>query len=427
MLEEFHKRRNTNGIRYELKSLRFGKRCCSDDANLCEVIEISTGGSGAQNDEINRLLQKSRFDTQYRRQLEQVPAVGTAAAYIRLENADLMRDGTVKNGNIVINYVDADGYIPLTVTNNVVTEAAFSGSDLSEGKKHTTLVVFTKSGVNYRAQTFGFNEYGEEIDSEGSVLTLGEVCPFAVMRNAEVNNIDNMDGYGLPKLYNAIPILMGLDLAYNVLFSDLEKAEKLLIINEVLCEFDKDGKRSMTPEQKKLFVMLGEKLPEQKELIYEYNPIVRINEMTETIKLLLSLLSMMFGYGTKKYNFENGQITTATEYIGERQDQMQELNRQRKESVQYIRDICRAVMWFSNNFNKSSYDIDAEIMVDFDDSYVVDRESELERKRNDAQTFDIPILLLWYIMDAYNLSEEEAKKYIAEGTPEQETEEPEED
>lgn len=172
--------------------------------------------------------------------------------------------------------------------------------------------------------------------------------------------------------------------------------------------------------------MLREKLPEQKELIYEYNPIVRISEMTESIKLLLSLLSMMFGYGTKKYDFESGQITTATEYIGERQDQMQELNRQRKESAQYIRDICRAVIWFANNFTGSSYDVDAEIKVDFDDSYIVDREAELERKRNDAITFDIPVLKLWYMMDAYNLSEDEAKKYISEGASDEE-EEPEED
>lgn len=427
VIEEFHKRKNINGQPYELSSLRLGKRCCSDDANLCEVVEINAGANSAKNDEVNRIIQESQFDTQYRRQLEQVPAVGTAAAYIRLEDAGLMSDGTVQNGRIVINYVDADGYIPLTVTNNVVTEAAFSGSSLSGGKNHTTLVVFTKNGANYQAQTFGFNEYGAEIKSEGSILTLGEVCPFAVMRNAEVNNIDNMEGYGLPKLYNAIPILMGLDLAYNVLFSDLSKAEKLLFINELLCEFDDNGKVIRTPEQKKLFVMLSERLPDQKEIIYEYNPVVRINEMTETIKLLLSLLSMMFGYGTKKYDFESGQITTATEYIGERQDQMQELNRQRKESAQYIRDICRAVMWFSNNFNGSSYDIDAEIMIDFDDSYIVDREAELERKRNDALTFDIPVLKLWYMMDAYNLSEDEAKKYISEGAAEEEAQEPEED
>ena len=38
-----------------------------------------------------------------------------------------------------------------------------------------------------------------------SAISLGDVKPFAVMRNAEVNNLDDMTGYGLPKLVNAIP------------------------------------------------------------------------------------------------------------------------------------------------------------------------------------------------------------------------------
>ena len=36
--------------------------------------------------------------------------------------------------------------------------------------------------------------------------------------------------------------------------------------------------------------------------------------------------------------------------------------------------------------------------------------------RADAVTFsDVPILLVWYLMERYNLSEEDARKYIAEG------------
>lgn len=413
VLEDFHRRKNINNVEYELSVMRMGKRCCSDDANLCEVVEINAGDTG-QNDMVNLVLKNNQFDTQYRRQLEQVSAVGTAAAYIRLEDASLMSDGTVKSGRITINYVNADGYIPLTVVNNIVTEAAFSGSSLSGGKKHTALVVFTQRNGRYQGETFGFDEYGTELPGEHSVLTLGEVCPFAVMRNAEVNNIDDMDGYGLPKLYNAIPILKGIDLAYNVLFTDLGKAEKILLVNEILCEIDpKDGKPKLTPEQKKLFVMTGERLPEQKEVIYEYNPEIRVQEITDVFKLLLSLLSMMFGYGTKKYDFEGGQITTATEFVLSRQDAMQELNRQRKESAQYIQGICRAIMWFSNTFHGTAYNVEQEVMVDFDDSLITDKESELERMRSDALSFGIPAITEWYLAEAYNLTPEEARKLVA--------------
>ena len=65
-------------------------------------------------------------------------------------------------------------------------------------------------------------------------------------------------------------------------------------------------------------------------MIKEIVPEIRAGKFRDVIELLLSLLSMMFGYGTRRYTFERGQITTATEYIGQRQDQMQELNRQRQ-------------------------------------------------------------------------------------------------
>nr|DAR18367.1 MAG TPA: portal protein [Caudoviricetes sp.] len=412
VIEDFHKRKTLNAIPYELSRLNFGKRCCSDDANLCEVLEINAG-DGEQGNFVNGVLNKSEFNTQYRKQLEKTSADGTTACYIRLDNATFMDNNSVKGGTIKLNYVEADAFMPLTVENDIVIEAAFSGSGLSKGKKQTTLVLFTlgDNGL-YTAETHVFDDKGNELTEQETIVQLGEVKPFAVMRNAEVNNLDDMTGYGLPKLWDAIPALKVVDLCYNVLFSDLDKAEKIILINELLCEFDNDGKPKLTTEQKKLFVFTGEKLPEEKGMIQEYNPEIRIEPVTKSFELALSLLSMSFGYGTKKYSFENGQITTATEYVGERQDQMQELNRQRQEAIRYIQDICRAVMWFANTFQGKAFNLDQEILVDFDDSYITDREAELERKRNDALAFDIPELTVWYLRDAYSLAEEEARKLV---------------
>ena len=388
-------------------------------------------GAGEQGEAVNAILDAGEFQTQYRKQLEKTSADGTVACYIRLDNATLLDNGRATGGDIRLNYVDADCFIPLTVVNDIVTEAGFSGTSLCGGKKQTTLVLFVlnESGL-YTAETHVFDEKGNELQEMETMVILGNVKPFSVMRNAEVNNLDNMEGYGLPKLWNAIPMLKALELCYNVLFGDLDKADKLLLVNEMLCKFDNDG-NPITPcdQAKKVFVMLGQKLPgkEDQRLVQEYNPVIRVEDLTKTFELLLSLLSLMFGYGTKKYSFENGQITTATEYIGERQDQMQELNRQRQEATRYIQDICRAVMWFSNTFHGTGYNLDSEILVDFDDSYITDKESELERRRNDALSFDIPQLTIWYLMDAYSLSEDEATALVAAKQEEQNPNEEEED
>lgn len=79
----------------------------------------------------------------------------------------------------------------------------------------------------------------------------------------------------------------------------------------------------------------------------------------------------------------------------------------------------RLASWICEYIPKS-FTLDQEILVDFDDSYITDREAELERKRNDALSFDIPELTIWYLMEAYSLTEDEAKKLVKEKLQEEE-------
>lgn len=412
---EFHKRKTLNGVEFELSSLNFAKRCCADDANLCEVVEINAGKNEEKFKGVLEILEKNRFGPSYRKQLEQVSACGTVGGYIRLDNADVMPDGTVTGGDIRINYVEASGIVPLTVINDEIVECGFWGTDLVDGKDFTTLVIFKlqENSKSYVACSHYFGDNGMEIEDKQVHLTLGEVKPFFIMRTAEVNNLDNMEGYGFPKLYAAIPVLQVLDLAFNILYSDMDKGEKMIFINELLCDFRKDGTPIFTPEQKKMFMLLGEKLPDQDTLYKEYNPEIRIQVIREAFETCLSLLSMSFGYGTKKYTFEGGQIKTATEYIGERQDAMQELNKQRSEAETYIKDMIRAVIWFSNQFGGTDWDTEEEICIEFDDSYVNDRQSEIENMRMDAIQFpNVPEFTVQYVMLRLNCEREEAIKYI---------------
>lgn len=421
-IENFHKRMNLNKKEIELNRMNFAKRCCADDANLCEIVSVSPEKESTSQEFIDKLLTDNRFDVRYREQLEKTSATGTVGAYLYLRNAEYIKTSndvmSVRGGDIRINYVDADCIIPLTVENKLVTECAFSATNTVKGKEKTTLVIFTLENSRYRADTVVFDELGKEVDAESSSIQLGDIKPFAIMTNAEVNNLDNMDGYGLPKIYNSIPLFKAVDLCYNILYGDLEKGDKIVFINELLSclKVDDNGEAQLTAQQKDLFVLLGERLPQQDSIIKEYNPEIRVEQITKAFELVLSLLSMQFGYGSKKYTFENGQIKTATEYIGTKQDAMQELNKQRKQATAYIEDIIHAAMWFSNQFSGTSYNEEEPLSIEFDDSYVEDKQTKLEAMRADAVTFqDIPWLTFMYIKTKYNLSDEEAEKYINDG------------
>ena len=413
---KFHTRKNLNDQEVKLEKLNFAKRCCADDANLCEIVEINAGESENKFDGVQEILDENRFGVMYRKQLERLAASGTVGAYIRLDNATLLDNGSVTGGEIRINYINAAGIVPLTVENDEIIECAFVGSDLVRGKNEQTLVVFQRDEKGlYTAETFVFDENNREIADRHVSIQLGDVKPFSIMRTAEVNNLDDMEGYGLPKLYNAIPALKIVDLCWNILNGDLSKGDKLLLINELLATIKKDdeGKPQMTAEQKKLFILLGEKLPDQKSLIQEYNPEIRTGQIKEAMELALSLLSMMFGYGTKKYTFENAQIQTATQYIGERQDEMQELNKQRQEAIDYIEGLVEAIIWFSNTFQGTAWELDEEICVEFDDSYIEDKNSKLERMRADALSFpEVKEFTIQYVMEVLNCEREEAISYI---------------
>lgn len=418
-IEDFHKRQNLNKKEVQLSKMNFAKRCCADDANLCEIISVAPVKETASKGFIEDFLRKNRFDTMYRKQLEKTSATGTVGAYIYLQDAEYIRMADererVRSGKIRIDYVDADCIIPLSVNDDLITECAFCGTERVAGKERTTLVIFRKENELYLSDTVVFNEFGMILTEECMQMQLGEVKPFAIMQNAEVNNLSDMAGYGLPKIYNAIPLFKAVDLCYSILYGDLDKGEKLVFINELLsCINEKaDGTYELTPQQKELFILTGERLPDQKNIIQEYNPKIRSDQITKAFELVLSLLSMSFGYGSKKYTFENGKITTATEYIGTKQDSMQELNKQRKQAVEYIEDIVHAAMWFSNTFNGTAYDQEEELSIEFDDSYIEDKQAKLESMRADALSFgDVPILKVWYFMEKYNIPEEEAKKYL---------------
>ena len=413
---EFHKRTNVNGIAYTINSMNFAKRCCADDANLCEIVEINAGESDAQFEGVNDILKDNRFDVMYRKQLEKLAASGTVGCYVRLDEGVQLEDNRIVGGEIRLNYVDGESIAPITVENDEVIECAFVGQDVNDGADNFTVVVFQlDDNKNYTCNTYYYKD-GKPTD-QNTFIQLGPVKPFAILTTAEANNISDMEGYGYPKLYSAIPVLKSLDLAFNVLFSDLDKGEKMMFINELLAciQTDQSGKPYLTKKQQEQFILLGEKLPTQDSLIKEYNPELRIEAITKIFETCLSLLSMSFGYGTKKYTFENGQIKTASEYIGERQDCMQELNKQRTSAKEYITEICEAVIWFSNVFNSTGWVVPDEIYVEFDDSYVEDKVSKLESMRNDALSFpEIPQIKMWYLMGRYNLSEEEAAALVGQ-------------
>ena len=61
-------------------------------------------------------------------------------------------------------------------------------------------------------------------------------------------------------------------------------------------------------------------------------------------------------------------------------------------------------------------------MVTYDDSFITDRQSELDSMRADAQAFGLPKLVKRYIQDKYGLTEAEAEAWYSDVEVDDETE-----
>ena len=419
----WHKREGLQqGSTYTIETLLFGKRLAADEAAFVELLEINADNTNLE--ALWELLDANRLISEYRKQAEETAALGTTAAYISYEGADELDTGEVgNNGRLYINYVEALSIIPLSVVRGVITEVAFVGQNKHEGKDFERLVMFTlNDNGTYHLDTVDFDTERGEITA-AAAADLGEIKPFAVMRCAEVNSLDGMDGYGLPKIYTAIPYLKGLDAAYTVLLTDTESAEKITIVDEALTTIDDEGNTGFPSDAlKNRFVKLNALPSKEGGLVVEINPKIRIAECEQAIEFLLSMASLQFGFGAKKYRLEGGQITTATEYIGERQDAMQALNKQREEARQYIAGICDALNWFSATYaGRQLYPEGTELTISFDDSFIEDTATQLERMRNDCLSFGNERMKVEYLMQQYHIDEETARTWLAPDTEEDKT------
>ena len=101
-IDEFHKRKNLNNVDYELSKMNFAKRCCADDANLCEIVSVAPEKDETSQEFIEKLLSDNRFDVRYREQLEKTSATGTVGAYIYLKNADGTISWRMQNSRIFL-------------------------------------------------------------------------------------------------------------------------------------------------------------------------------------------------------------------------------------------------------------------------------------------------------------------------------------
>lgn len=353
--------------------------------------------------------------------VEKAFASGTGAVVLRgrglkLSGESIVSDSGAKLG---MEFLPAEGIIPLTVRNGEIVDVAFASEVLEGGQTYIYLETHALEKGGYVITNRYFKEEKGAMteallpDGVAGVIHTGSDIPlFAILRPNIVNNVDESTALGVSVFANAVDNLTGVDLAYNNFCRDLKLGGKKVFVNQELTKRDEHG-NIITPDDvaQQLFTVVGDKaLGDGKDLIQEFNPTLRVQENADAVQAQLDYLSFKVGLGTKHYQFNGGSIVTATQYAGDKQELIQNASKHYIAVEAFLAALVRAVLSAGKMFCGQSVNPEAKVSVQFEDSYIIDKESERQR---DLQEVRDGIMQKWeYRVKWYGETEKKAKSMI---------------
>lgn len=443
---EFHKYHDDSGEEREMYTLGMAKRMAEDWASILftERDEITTEAKTAkQTEKNNKYLDKQfkvlRVYKDLPTAIEKAMATGTAGAILRINHAKIDKQGGLfadKNTKLDIIYVSASQIIPLKVEHGEIIDVAIVSEDVKRDKKEYYIEIHKLQNKNYQEVYMISNTYlnqdGEVIHKKGIAeqYTINSNVPlFSIMKPAIANPINEnyniINGLGFSAYGTAIPQLKTCDITYHNFVMDFYLGGKKIFYNKKIVETktitdDKGREREvpvypddLTRQQWKTYGNEMQNL-NQEPAIKEYNPELRVEEDTAGIQFALNVFAFKCGLGTGYYKFDSGRgnVITATQYVGDRQDLIANANKHRKNVDEFVSGIAKAVLLIGRILFKEQVTEDCIVKITDKDGFMVDTETAKQEFRQDIAQ---GIRKEWeYRVKFFGEDEETAKKMVAD-------------
>ena len=427
-VRKFHRykvyRGNGTSVNCTRYALGMAKKVCEDMADLLLNERVTITMADTATDEfVKKVLEDNAFEELGNEYQERKAALGTAAYVVYIRDAVPDESGYMAGGSVGINYVEASQIYPASWQNKAVTECIFTFrkthkrrtyihfqyhklEDMpGEGRKQYVIentVVENTTGAGRELTPEQWQEIPAFSGLAERVETGSDRPHFVIDRLNLANNADEdtTNPMGVALFANAIDIVRKIDLEYDSYANEFSLGRKrIFVAPEMLTTMN--GGAVFDPEDT-VFYELPEdyfKNADSKEAMKEVNMELRIEEHSRAINDDLNYLSMKCGFGTDRYQFEKGQVKTATEVISENSDMYRSLQKHElvleRVLVQLIRTIIRAGI----SIGVPGLKEDTDITVQFDDSIIEDRATERKEDRQDVA------------MGAMGLAEYRAKWY----------------
>lgn len=441
-VNKFHRYKMYNGkdhVPCRRLSLGMAKKLSEDIADLLlnERVQI-TIQDPTTSKFVMGVLEENNFSVIGNDYQERKAYTGTVAYVPYLDNIEVSEEGAVipgDSGKVKINYVSASNIYPLSWCNGYISECAFVFPKVIKSKKYAHIqlhvlrdsiyvienhVVECTAGAGREVPVENWGELnGFETMSE-KIYTGSSERQFVIDRLNIANNSDKDNPMGVAIFANSLDVLRGLDTVYDSYINEFILGKKRIFAAPELMGVDLLGNPVFDPNDVVFYQLPEGYLKDGGKPIETVDMDLRADAHEKAMNDNLNILSMKCGFGQNHYRFENGSIQTATQVISENSDMFRTINKHELILEPVLDELIRIIARLGRVLGANT-DPDTEIVVDFDDSIIEDKQAERQSDRQDVSMG--AMTLVEYRAKWYGETDDEAAKNVVQETDDLDPEE----
>ncbi|MGJ9460296.1 phage portal protein [Oceanobacillus sp. CF4.6] len=410
----------------KMDTLMMAKTVASEMASLVfnEKCEISIGdGNNGASALIDEVFKRNKFNKKFQDYVE-----------YNFAHGGMVIKPYVKDNKILISFVTADCFIPLSWQNDTITEAVFPSEYKKGDKKYTHLEWHVWEGNVYVIKNELYESKGNELgvpvaldilfpdlEEEVRINNLSKSI-FTYFKPNTANNIDTQSPIGISIYANALDTMKAIDTAFDSFHREFRLGKKRILVPAQMIKSVVDPETQMmhryfdaTDETYEAFKGAGMDSDEIKDI----NITLRVDEHVSGINALLNLFAMQTGFSAGTFSFDGQSVKTATEVVSENSKTFKSKKSHEIIIESGLQDVIESIIAVAKLYGLYNGPSDYEITVTFDDSIVEDENAEQAKQ---IQLVSSKLTSKKRaIMKLHGLTEEEALKLIEEINEENKT------
>lgn len=335
--------------------------------------------------------------------------------------------------SISVDAIQADGFFPVSFNSNGDITACIFVERITKGdnvytrleyhsmEEGNTYKITNKAYVNDKSKvnTEGNYELGKQIPltavkewadlEEEAVFSNIEKPLFSYFKIPSANNIDSSSCLGVSVYARAVDAIKEVDKQYSRILWEYEGTEVAINASSEAFRMDKNGYPVLPKGKERLFNLFDFEAGENNKLIDTFSPSIRDGSLFNGLNELLRNVERLSGLAYGTLSNANEAEKTATEIKASKQRSYSTVKDIQKSLERALKDLMYAVNVWAVLLNKST-SMDIEMAFKWDDSLVMDKETELLNMYQDVASGLIRPEL--YIMKKYGVTEEEALRMM---------------